>query len=95
MKTIASIIILAAGLLLGGCAHVFDSIDQNLPEGSAAKVSYTRTGKFSSTTFDADAWEKTPERVSAKRIVMQHTNAWIPNIKVEVLDYERPRNSVK
>ncbi len=79
--------LLLLALLLGGCA----SFDQHLPDGKASKVRYTRTGKFSSTTIEADAFEKTETHVRAQRLSVRHSNAWIPNVEITALDYERVR----
>lgn len=83
-------LLLAMSLLLSvfsfsGCA----SFDTQLPDGKAAKVRYVRTGKFSSTTIEADNFEKTATHVKAERWHVQHSNAWIPNIEITALGYER------
>lgn len=87
MKTKLSLLCALAGLLLfSGCASF---IDQKLPEGSAAKIRYVRTGKFSSTTIEADNFQKTAAYVKADRITLQHSNAWLPNLTLTAEGYER------
>jgi hypothetical protein len=89
MKLLRLAMLLSLLSLLTGCAT--RTADDFLPEGKAEKARYVRTGKFSSTTLEADKWEKTPERVTAERLRLNHSNAWMPNVEVVVEGYERVR----
>lgn len=86
MKTASAILLSALCLFFSGCATALDSL---LPEGQAATVHYTRTGKFSSTTILAENFVKTTTQVKADRISVKHSNAWIPNIEVTATGYTR------
>lgn len=72
-------------LLFSACA----SFDTHLPQGKAGKVRYVRTGKFSSTTIEAEGYERTATHVRATHWSVKHSNAWIPNVEIEATDYER------
>ncbi len=86
MKTRLALFLLVAALS-AGC--VSSLVDQHLPEGKADKVRYTRTGKFSSTTIEADRFEKTAAHVSAERLTFKHSNAWLPNVELTAEGYSR------
>lgn len=85
MKKLTLIAMLLSSLLLSACA----SFDAGLPNGKADKVRYVRTGKFSSTTIEAEKFEKTDQRVTAGRWSVKHSNAWIPNVEITAEGYER------
>lgn len=72
-------------LLFSACA----SFDTHLPEGKAGKVRYVRTGKFSSTTIEAEGYERTATHVTAAHWSVKHSNAWVPNVEIEATDYQR------
>lgn len=79
------VIAMLLATLLSGCA----SFDAQLPEGKAAKMRYVRTGKFSSTTIEAENFERTAEAVKAARWTVKHSNAWMPNVEITAEGYER------
>lgn len=84
------LILIAATWSLSGCASVHKQLD-SLPAGSADEVTYTRTGKFSSTTIHVEKWEKDAVQAKADVITVQHSNAWIPNLTLTAKGYRRVR----
>lgn len=84
------LLVLLGSMLLGGCASVHKQLD-SLPAGSADEVTYTRTGKFSSTTIHVEKWEKDELQAKADVITVQHSNAWIPNLTLTAKGYRRVR----
>lgn len=86
MKTALLCLTMILASLFSGCATL---IDEHLPNGKAANVRYTRTGKFSSTTIEAVNFEKSAERVKADRLTFKHANAWMPNVELTAEGYER------
>lgn len=92
MKTAIRLAMIAAiASLLSGCAT--NTADSFFPEGHAAKARYTRTGKFSSTTVEADNFTKTAQKVTADKLRLNHSNAWMPNLELVIEGYERVRNA--
>lgn len=93
MKTQGIIVPLLATFCVAsfsGCQHAARVADA-IPEGKADSLRYTRTGKFSSTTVEATAWEKTDATVKAEQLHVRHSNAWMPNVEIELKGYERTR----
>jgi hypothetical protein len=72
--------------LFAGCAN---GIDGFVPPITASKLDYTRTGKFSSTTVKVEGLKHVGDKVTAERITIQHSNAWIPNVQITAEGYER------
>lgn len=73
-----------------GCASINRQLD-TLPAGSAEEVTYTRTGKFSSTQIHVEGWLKDGTQASADVLTVQHSNAWIPNLSFTAKGYKRIR----
>lgn len=73
-----------------GCASINRQLD-TLPAGSAEEVTYTRTGKFSSTQIHVEGWLKDGTQASADVLTVQHSNAWIPNLSFTARGYRRLR----
>lgn len=92
MKTTAIMLTALLSLFGSGCSTAGKILDQ-IPEGSATSIRYTRTGKFSTTTATVDGWEKTSQKVSADKLTLRHSNAWMPNVEVEMVDYKRDRGA--
>lgn len=87
MKTkllIALSMILAS--FFAGCAN---RIDGFVPPVTAQKLNYTRTGKFSSTTVNVEGLRRDGEKIHADKVVIRHSNAWIPNVEITAEGYER------
>jgi uncharacterized protein YceK len=93
MKTRIMIALLAS-LLSSGCSTVGKLVDE-IPEGSATRIHYTRTGKFSTTSATVEGWSKTENEVKAERLEIRHSNAWMPNVAIELEDYVRSRGDGK
>lgn len=85
------LLLLVSILALCGCASVEQQIDKSIPDGKAKKVTATVTGKFSSTQFTAEDFVKTPEKVTASKLHLRHSDVYVPLIEVEYEDYERER----
>jgi ABC-type glycerol-3-phosphate transport system substrate-binding protein len=89
MKSARIVLALAAALALSGCASI--DAESFFPEGKADSARYTRTGKFSSTTVEVEKFVKSPEKTTADRLTLKHSNAWIPNLELVIEGYERKR----
>lgn len=72
--------------LFSGCMNRIDAL---VPPITADSLSYTRTGKFSSTTVNVDGLKHDGDKVKAAKITIRHSNAWIPNVDIAVVGYER------
>lgn len=79
-------------ILFSGCTSIGKQLD-SLPDGKATKMRTTIAGKFSTTTFNADNWEKTPEKATADKIHFRHSNPWVTLIEGEIEGYERIRRN--
>lgn len=89
---VVGFIVVAALVLSLGCASINRQLD-TLPAGSADEVTYTRTGKFSSTQIHVEGWKKDGTQASADVLTVQHSNAWIPNLNFTAKGYKRIRES--
>ena len=87
MKSKLAIALCAVALGLTGCA----SIDKYIPAITAESIDYTRTGKFSSTTVRAEGLVTDATKVKADKVTIQHSNAWIPNVAIQLVGYERTK----
>jgi len=76
-----------AALALSGCA----SIDKYIPAVTAQSIDYTRTGKFSSTTVRAEGLITDAQKVKADKVSIRHNNAWVPNVTIDLVGYERTK----
>lgn len=83
-------LLFSLSLALAGCV-LPRNVDAKLPQGHAAKVTATITGKFSNTNIEAENFVKTPDKVTADRIHFKHSNAWVPNVEITFEGYERER----
>ena len=86
-----TLLLLVLAVTATGCTSVYDRLDKSIPEGEARKLRATVTGKFSSTTIEADGFRKTPTEVTAERMFERHNNAWVPLIEIEIEGYKRVR----
>ena len=94
MKRIISLLCVVVFVaLMGGCASVYDRLDKAIPEGEARKLRATVTGKFSSTSIEADGFRKTETEVTAERMYERHNNAWVPLVEIEIEGYKRVRKT--
>ena len=94
MKRILTLLsVLTIGLCFGGCSSIYDRLDKAIPDGEARKLRATVTGKFSSTTIEADGFKKTETEVTAERMYERHNNAWVPLVELEIEGYKRVRKS--
>lgn len=91
MKIAINLVLVMFLSFLAGCAT--GPIDKLLPEGSAKHARATYTGKFSSTTVEAENLKKTPEQVTAAKITLKHSNMWVPNVEFTADDYVRNRSA--
>lgn len=80
------LILMLLASLFAGCVSKLDGF---VPPITAQKLNYTRTGKFSSTTVEVTGLRREGDKVRAERLVIQHNNAWVPNVKIEAEGYER------
>lgn len=88
MKTnLQLLLVMLLASLFAGCAA--NRIDGFVPPITAQKLNYTRTGKFSSTTVEIEGLRREGDKVRAEKLVIQHNNAWVPNVKIEAEGYER------
>lgn len=78
-------------LACAGCVSAYDRLDRAIPDGEARHLKAVVTGKFSSTTIEAENFVKTPEEVTASRLHQRHSNAWVPLIEITVDGYKRKR----
>lgn len=85
-----ALLLLGLACLLGGCASIHKQLD-SLPAGSAEEVTYTRTGKWSSTTIEVKKWEKDADQVTAESLKVTHNNLYIPNLTISAKNYKRVR----
>lgn len=96
MRTLFNALLLFAISLGGvGCSSVYDRLDRAIPDGEARKLRATVTGKFSNTIIEADGFKKTEAEVTAERMKERHSNAWLPNLEIEIEGYRRVRKSTK
>jgi hypothetical protein len=94
MKRLSIILsVLMVGLCVGGCSSIYDRLDKAIPDGEARKLRATVTGKFSSTTIEADGFRKTETEVTAERMYERHNNAWVPLVELEIEGYKRVRKT--
>lgn len=72
--------------LLAGCVSKLESL---VPPITAAKLNYSRQGKFSSTTIDVSNLRVEGDKVKAEKIEIHTNNPWITNASLTVEGYER------
>jgi len=95
MNTSIRILFALVCISLSACSTVYDRLDASIPNGEARKLRATITGKFSSTTIEADGFKKTASEVTAERMYERHNNAWVPLIEIEIEGYRRSRGDKK
>lgn len=88
-KLIPIMILALLSTIFSGCST--QPVESFFPEGHIDKARYTRTGKVSSTTVEADNFVKTNTEVSAERLTLKHSNLWMPNIEISLEGYRRMR----
>lgn len=92
-RIIILLCLVLVALFWGGCASVYDRLDKAIPDGEARKLRATVTGKFSSTTIEADGFKKSETEVTAERMYERHNNAWVPLVELEIEGYKRVRKA--
>jgi hypothetical protein len=80
------LILMLIASLFSGCMSRLDGF---VPPITASKLNYTRTGKFSSTTVNAEGLTREGNKVKVEKLTIRHSNAWIPNIEITAEGYER------
>lgn len=95
-KSIASLVLaVLATFALTACQSATQLMDNAIPDGKAKSVVATVTGKWSSTQFTAENFEKTPDKVKADVLHFRHSDAYVPLIEIEYKGYERERETKK
>jgi hypothetical protein len=89
MKTPILVLALALfALLVTGCTSGFAAKLNKMPDGRWSTARLEETDKFTSTTIQLDGVSKDNGQLSAKQIVIDHTNPWMTKFHFEATDYE-------